>query len=1340
MLNCRRLISTLALTCLCALTTLSAHAVSTAPVTQVLPAAAGPITFATTATGGGSATVAVSLLINQSGTLTITAPASANGHVEFTVGTISGTGCVTDGVTTVAAATTCNFNVTFAPYYPGQRAEPLAVTLGGQVYSFGMTGYATGPLARLDPTYLATLTGQAGTTSTTASPDNVAYGSGVIYTPYDIFADSSNNVYIADEGHDRIRLVYQSANPQLACLIIMESPTTFGLSAGATSCAGATSQPTVGDIYTIAGTGTSTVANNAGGVLATAVGMETNGVTVDVAGNVYVFDDHSFVRVVYQGGANTACLIQMFGMSVGVTSCATATSQPIPGYIYNIAGNGTAGQTDNLVLGTSGEVINPSAGAVDAMGDVYFTSFSASTATPNGRICVIYNGGAAAAQLILAEDGGVAPVIGDVYFVGGNTNTEGGDGTLATSSSVGILTSYSIKVDQYDNVYFADKTYSTGAPLATARVRVIYNGTVASPNPLANLIYLENASGTTSGLNLANAAAVLPGYIYTIAGSRGTLIASAAPFGTASPITAFSITNNVATITAPIAVISGTTIPGLAVGQPVTISGLSTGTYLNNAMPSEWIITSVSSTGFTFNVTHANVATTTDAGAWAVQPLDGVLASASYFGAPYGVALDPAGDIVVADRFHYTVRRISAVTGYINTIGGQGVNTDTIVSGLAVGAGAGRFWSPWGLTMDSAGGFYVGDEAANRIRILEAAPSATYPLTLGGASNTTSGVVGYIETNVGTPGSTLTITTDNTASPFGFLSPIAVTSFQGISECQTASTLTTKSITSNVSLASGTSCQIGTSMDATNAGTYTGTATTTDNSLNATGTVHTMYLTGTETGVTITVATNPASLFAGNSAVLTATLVNGTTPVTSGSVSFSITGGASLGSATLDPTLGTASVTIPGADLTTGTISITVTYPGATGVNTLFVPATLVASLTVASKPVPTITISANPTAINAGNSTTLTATVTAASGTPTGTVTITTKIGTGTATTVCSTTTLAASGIFSCSVTTLASGTNVISATYGGDGTFSSASTTTSATVVVTALPTTTTISASPTAANLNQPVTLTGTVTGLTTAGPYTGSITFKDTVTNVSYGPVAVNAGGVATYTIPALSAITHTFTATYAGDPIYGTSTSATAATVVVTGPSFLVTFTTANGTPVPVTTPPTTSVGIAVPSGSNGAVVYTVQTVGGYTGTITPSCNLASAGLPAEITCTYAPASFVITANSTSTETITLLTRKLSSSNRTSNPILAVFLLPGAGLALFGLRRRAALKAWQRLVLLALIFAGGAMAVGGLSGCGNGLNNSPVGSFQVPVTFTDGTTTISLPITLTVTGS
>jgi hypothetical protein len=1107
----------------------TAVALAAIPVQQISPTAAGPVVFASTATGGGTSTQSIQLQLGVNGTLSIAIPASGNGHQQFTVGTI--TGCVADGVTVNTSGSVCTVPVTFQPFYPGQATEPLTVTLNGQVYSFGLTGLGTGPLLRIDPTYISTLTGAAGTTASTASPDNVPIASGILYGPEGVFADNSNNVYIADSTHDRVRVAYQTANAQLACLIITESPTTFGLPAGANTCAGATSQPTVGDIYTIAGSGSATY--GADNVLATSTGIGVTGVAVDSFGNLFIADSgNNRVRIVYQGGANIACLIitenpTLFGSPA---SCSAATSQPTQGFIYTLAGlGGTSAYSGDGGLASAAKLYLPQALAVDNAGDVFVTEFVASlTPTIGGRVRVIYNGGAAAAQLIMLENPSVtSPTVGDIYTVAGSaTLTEGGDGNLATSTAVGMLTLYGIKIDSYDNIYVADKTYgSTGLPLATARIRVIYNGTAASSNPLANLIALENP-GTTAQ----------PGYIYTIAGGSGT---------TASAAT-----------------------------------------------------------------------------------IDGVLATASKLAGPYDVGLDPAGDIIIPDRLNYTVRRISAATGLISTIAGAPSATQGILSGSAQ-PGQGLLWGPWGISVNSSGGFYVSDNGANRVRAVASVSSSIYPLVLPATTTgVTSGIVPFVATNIGTPGSTLTITSDFSTANFGFLSPASA---PGIAECAPTSTttLTTPTITTPVSLSAGSGCSFGLAAQPQNGGTNTGNAALYSNTENIAGSGLLQYASVAATGVQTVLSATPTPITGGNPTVLTATLTTtGTTPVpvTSGSVAFSITGGTSLGSATLDPVLGTASVTT--SLLAAPTTSITTTYAGATSVNPLFTPSTSVTVLTVSAKPATTLSL---------------------------------------------------------------------------------------------------TTSNAAP---NLGQSITLTSTVASAASTSPFTGSVTFSDkfngTTTVLNASPITVT-NGVAALNIATLAAGSHSITATYANDLVYANATSPSV-TVVVTAPAY-----TATASPA----------GIAIKAGSPGNVTITVTSVGGYAGTLTVNCP---GSLPGGIFCRYNPQTLTFTgANTTQTLTVvvnsTLFTHARNSvPSHNSHPVMLAMLLgcPVALLGLVGLRRRKMLKSWQQISLLSLVLCASLTGVTGLSGCTS--NISEYGSYNLPITITDGTTPTTLPVTVSVLGS
>ena len=180
---------------------------------------------------------------------------------------------------------------------------------------------------------------------------------------------------------------------------------------------------------------------------------------------------------------------------------------------------------------------------------------------------------------------------------------------------------------------------------------------------------------------------------------------------------------------------------------------------------------------------------------------------------------------------------------------------------------------------------------------------------------------------------------------------------------------------------------------------------------------------------------------------------------------------------------------------------------------------------------------SANPS--QAGQSVTLTATVTASAtgaATPTGTVTI--RDGTA----VLGTAGLDASGRAVLTTSGLAAGTHSITAEYGGDAR-SSASTSAALSQTVnpapTAAATSTSLASSLNPAAAGQSVTFTARVTPSGASGTPTGSITFKDGSTVL--GVVALDAAGTARVT-KTLTAGSHAITASYGGDASYQPSVS------------------------------------------------------------------------------------------------------------------------------------------------------------------------------------------------------
>lgn len=83
--------------------------------------------------------------------------------------------------------------------------------------------------------------------------------------------------------------------------------------------------------------------------------------------------------------------------------------------------------------------------------------------------------------------------------------------------------------------------------------------------------------------------------------------------------------------------------------------------------------------------------------------------TAAQFNKTYGIAVSDAGTIFVADALNHRIRKITA-SGVVTTFAGS-------VYGYANGNGtAAKFNYPYGITVDPAGNVYVTDAADNRIR------------------------------------------------------------------------------------------------------------------------------------------------------------------------------------------------------------------------------------------------------------------------------------------------------------------------------------------------------------------------------------------------------------------------------------------------------------------------------------------------------------------------------------------------------------------------------------------------------------------------------------------------
>ena len=274
---------------------------------------------------------------------------------------------------------------------------------------------------------------------------------------------------------------------------------------------------------------------------------------------------------------------------------------------------------------------------------------------------------------------------------------------------------------------------------------------------------------------------------------------------------------------------------------------------------------------------------------------------------------------------------------------------------------------------------------------------------------------------------------------------------------------------------------------------------------------------------TVSLVANPGSVTFGGATTLTATVVPATA---TGTVTFVDSVSGTVGTGTLSG--GVASISL--STLAVGTHSVTAVYGGDTNdaaATSVAIPVS-VGLITTAT------TFAAQPSAINVGGVTILTATVSPVN--VTGTVTF--RDGGA----ILGTANISA-GSASLSVSTLKVGTHNITATYSGDN---NNGTSTSAGVVVTVstIPTTTLISA-PATVSFGSTALITVTVA----PAAATGTVTFKDGIVTLG---TSVVSGGVATFTA-SLAVGSHPVSASYSGDATYAASTSV-ASTVTVLGVS------------------------------------------------------------------------------------------------------------------------------------------------------------------------------------------
>ena len=332
---------------------------------------------------------------------------------------------------------------------------------------------------------------------------------------------------------------------------------------------------------------------------------------------------------------------------------------------------------------------------------------------------------------------------------------------------------------------------------------------------------------------------------------------------------------------------------------------------------------------------------------------DGGAATSAKLSSPFQIALDPAGDLYIADTNNNAVRLYIAATQNIVTIAGNGTACTTLPGSTCGDGGLSNVSSlngPTGVGVDPFGNVYIVESGGNRVRKVTTNTTAanTFPTEPIGTTSTTQ-----TETLLNIGNATLTYTSPlspNSDALVTTTDPNAAVSTSGAFAQTNATTCGPiySTTTTGTTLASGTPCVFVVSFTPnTVAGNYTGNLVETDNSLYNTASTQTITLAGTGTKLTPTVTLNSNNnpSYLGQSVTFTATVTspNSSAVAPTDNVAFTYTTTAApatpvtITGSPVTVTTSVAGVTtavISTSSLPLGTDSVTAVYSGDGAYNT----------------------------------------------------------------------------------------------------------------------------------------------------------------------------------------------------------------------------------------------------------------------------------------------------------------------------------------------------------------------------------------------------------------------